>query len=222
MMRKKQRLDRDLAGHRRPAEHRRHGAGRAADHDVLRRRRLEDHGVDDGVADERGQREPHGERVHEVDQQPKPGAAEAAGEHQGLRRRQLALRQGPPARALITASIFCSTRQFTAAAAPPQEDAGRGREQRGRRNHAGCGEEHADHRGEHDERHHARLGQRDEGAQALGEARKANLCIHRGGRKPRKAKSLARRARPAAPPRRRYAGRGQRERHAERDVGDPE
>src|SRR3990170_914931 len=68
---------------------------------------------------------------------------------------------------------------------------GGGREQRAERHHSGRGEEHADHRGEHDERHHARLGQREEGAQALGEARGKNLCSHREGRKPRKAKKFS-------------------------------
>src|SRR6185295_5631587 len=42
--------------------------GGAADHDVLRRRALEPHGVDDGVADQRGERERGGEHVHEQHQ----------------------------------------------------------------------------------------------------------------------------------------------------------
>ena len=63
----------------------------------------------------------------------------------------------------ISASIFCSTRQLIAAAAPATsampsvaEHDRRGGRQAGRR------EEHADHRAEHDQRHHARLGQREE------------------------------------------------------------
>src|SRR5436189_299404 len=53
------------------------------------------------------------------------------------------------------------------------------------------GEEHADHRGKDDERHHARLGERVAGAQLLREALGKDLGIHRKGRKPRKAKKFS-------------------------------
>ena len=58
-----QRVRVDGVRDRGPAEHGRRGAGGAADDDVLRRRALEPHGVDHGVADQRGEREHGGQRV---------------------------------------------------------------------------------------------------------------------------------------------------------------
>ena len=159
---------RHLAGHRRPAQHRRHRARGAADDDVLRRERLEDHGIDDGIADERGQRQPHRERVHVVHQQPQAEAADQAGKHHRLERGQLPARQRPPIGAphagvdlLLDQAIDRRRR------ARHQRDAGRGREQDLQRHHAGRREQHADDRGEHDQRHHARLGQREERARPV-------------------------------------------------------
>ena len=54
------------AGHRRPAHQRRKGAGRAADHDVLRARPLEPDGVDEHVEQEPAQGEPRAERVDPI------------------------------------------------------------------------------------------------------------------------------------------------------------
>ncbi len=85
-----QRLERDVARDRRPAEHRRHRTGSAADHDVLRRGGLEQHGVDDRVAHERAEREPHRERVHRVPEDREAEAAHGAREEQDLRRRDRA------------------------------------------------------------------------------------------------------------------------------------
>ena len=53
----------DRAGHRGPADHRREGAGGAADDDVLRRRALQPHRVDDGVKEDGEGEEPGGEPV---------------------------------------------------------------------------------------------------------------------------------------------------------------
>ena len=50
-------------GHRRPAQQRRRRPGDATDDDVLRRRPLEEAGVDDGIADQRGERQQRGDRV---------------------------------------------------------------------------------------------------------------------------------------------------------------
>jgi hypothetical protein len=58
-----QRVGIDAVGHGDPAEHRRRRTGRTTDHDVLRRRALEPHGVDDGVTDQRGEREHGGQHV---------------------------------------------------------------------------------------------------------------------------------------------------------------
>ena len=155
-------------GHRRPAQHRRHRARSPADHDVLRRERLQDHGVDDRVADERGQREPHRQRIH-----------------QRIQHARARCRRSTPAKISVcsevswpigsgrarvramTASSFCSTRQLIAAAAPPparcracRTPAAASGGMPGRR------EEHADHRGEDDQRHDPRLGQPEQLLQA--------------------------------------------------------
>ena len=67
----------------------------------------------------------------------------------------------------MTASIFCSTRQFTAAADPATSQIPTiAASSSPQRHHARRREEHADRRAEHDERHHARLGERQELAQA--------------------------------------------------------
>ena len=51
----KQRLRLDGIGDGDPAEHRRGGAGGAADHDVLRRGPLQPHRINHGVADQRAE-----------------------------------------------------------------------------------------------------------------------------------------------------------------------
>jgi hypothetical protein len=78
----------------------------------------------------------------------------------------------------ISASIFCSIRQFAAAAAPGhQGDANGAGQQYAPRHHPGNGEEHADHRTKHDQRYHARLGQLEVMAQPVG----AGLQFKGGG-----------------------------------------
>ena len=74
----------DLAAHRGPAEHRRHRARGAADDDVLRRQRLQHHGVDDRVADEGGERQPHRQRIDRNVQQRAAGGARAAAENSSV------------------------------------------------------------------------------------------------------------------------------------------
>src|SRR6185436_775444 len=54
----------------------------------------------------------------------------------------------------------------------------------------GRGEEHADYRGKHDQRHHARLSKRIESAHPLRKAGSQCLSRHSEGRKPRKAKKF--------------------------------
>ena len=68
------RLGADLARHRGPAQHGRHRPRSPADDDVLRRQRLQHHGVHHRVADEGGEGEPHGERIDEKIQNRKPSA----------------------------------------------------------------------------------------------------------------------------------------------------
>ena len=73
-------LGRHGVGDGSPTQHRRHGAGGAADDDVLRGVGLEEDGVDDGVTDEGRQRQPHGQRIDLV-QHRKADTAEHAGNH---------------------------------------------------------------------------------------------------------------------------------------------
>ena len=94
-----QRLGADVAADRRPAEHRRHRPRRAADDDVLRRQRLEQHRVDDGIADERGERQPHRQRVDREPEDRAARAAERGRERERLAGRQLAGGRGAPRRA---------------------------------------------------------------------------------------------------------------------------
>ena len=94
-----QRLGSDLARDRRPAQHRRHRAGCSADHDVLRRRGLQEHRVDDGVADEGREGEPHRQLVHVAVQEHEPEPAHDAGKGERRKRGELAARQRPPPRA---------------------------------------------------------------------------------------------------------------------------
>ena len=88
-----QRVRFDGVGDRRPAEHRGCSARSAADHDVLRGRALEEHGVDDGIADQRGEGQHRSERVDEPPQHQHRRHAEHAGEHQRLVRLETAGRQ---------------------------------------------------------------------------------------------------------------------------------
>ncbi len=165
-----QRFRRDLPGHRRPAEHRRHRTGSPADHDVLRRKRLEDHRVEDGVAHERPERQPHRERVHELVEQPQPGAADHAGEDQRLQRRQLSARQRPgPGAGHHGVDLLLDEAVDRGRGAGDERDAGGRREQEIERDPAPRGhrEEHADHGAEHDQRNNARLGQLEKLAQAV-------------------------------------------------------
>jgi len=178
-MRKSSSASRRLAGDRRPAEHRRHRAGSAADDDVLRRHGLEDHGIDDGVADEGGEREPHGEVVHPLVQDEEAQAADRAGEHQGLQRRHLPARQWPAARARHhRVDLLLDQAVDRGGGARGERDAEGAGNQRLQRHHARRRQEHPDHRREDDERHHARLGQLVELAEAGGERQARNAGWH--------------------------------------------
>ncbi len=175
-----QRFRRDVVGHRGPAEHRRHRARRAADDDILRRGGLEQHRVDDRVADERRQRQPHRQRIDHHVQYRETRGADDAGEHQRLGRGQVAARQRSRAGArhhgvdlLLDQAVDRRRR------AGDQRDAQRAEHQRVERRQRRRGEKHADHRREHDQRDDARLGQRQELAQAVVAKRDGG---HRTGR----------------------------------------
>ena len=130
---------------------------------------FKDQRVDDGVADEGGQCQPHRQVVDEGVQQPKAGGAEQGGQGDRFEGRDLAA--AAVARQLVRAmraSTVRSTRQLRAAAAKatsamPSEAT----RKRSRPAEAGGREEHADHRGEHDQAVDPRLAQVGEGGQAL-------------------------------------------------------
>ncbi len=158
-----QRLRAKLAGDRRPSQHRRHGAGCAADDDVLRRGRLQQHRVDDRVADEGRERQPHRQRVDVSIEQQQPDAADDAREDECLQRGQLAARQRPRTRARHQRiDLLLDQAVDRCGSAGDQRDADGREEHDPRRRQPGCGEEHADHRAKDDERHHSRFGQREE------------------------------------------------------------
>ena len=164
-------LGADLAAHRGPAQHRWHRARGAADDDVLRRRRLQQHGVDDRVADEGGQRQPERQRVHAKKQQ-----ARCRPHRAGPRRSAPAnwlsspLAVGRQAVRFMRASICCSIRQLKAAAAAATSQmpalAASMVNHSPPRGTTGHGQGHADHRAENDQLHDPRLGQRIELAPA--------------------------------------------------------
>lgn len=173
------RLGSDLAGHRGPAEHRRHRPGGTADDDVLRGGGFQQHGIDHRIADERGRRQSHGEGIHEVVEQPQARPAERAGEYQRLACAQLAARQRAPARALhhrIDALLHQAVHRRGCTG--DQGDAERGSEQQAGRHHAGRGQEHADDRRKDNQRDDARLGERIERLQPVLKTDAKGLGIH--------------------------------------------
>ena len=192
----------DAVGHRGPAEHRRHRPGGATDDDVHGRGRLQDDGVDDGVAQEGGQREPHGERVDRHVQQPQPGAAGEAGEAQRLGGADQAegQRAGPGAGHAGVDRAFDQAVDRRRGAGHQRDADGGGQHQAGGRP-AGLGEEHADHRGEHDQAVHPRLALGDEGGQAQAEGRAQG-----GGAEGRRHRGLRASLRDVSRPRRNGAG----------------
>ena len=155
-----QRLGRHLAGHRSPAQQRRHGAGQSTNDDVLRRQRLEDDGVDHCIANEGGQGEPHGERVHLLMQQPQSDTTNQYGKAQGLPGVEQATGQRSPLGAgHAGVDLLLHQTVHGGGGTSHHPDTQRRCQQQGQRHHARGGEEHADDSTEHDQRHHAWLGQ---------------------------------------------------------------
>ncbi len=153
-------LHRNVIGHGRPAQRGRHGAGQAADDDVLRGRRFQDDGVDDGVADEGGEGQPHGQRIDQVVQHPHAQATQHAREHQRLAYRDFAARHrtaGGARHARIDLALDQAIDGEGRAGQQP--DAQRAEDDLVPVRQVGRGKEHADHRTEHCQLRHARLGQ---------------------------------------------------------------
>ena len=94
-----QRRDLDPAGHRRPPDEDGHRAGRAADHDVLRRRAFEAHRVDEYVEQDRRNREQRREQVHRAGEEQERHHAEHDPEFEREVRRHPMRGERPLARA---------------------------------------------------------------------------------------------------------------------------
>ncbi len=153
-------LEPDAAGRRRPADHRRKRAGRAADHDVLRRPALEPHRVDDGVEEDREGEQPG--RQH-VDHQAEEDDREAR-EHQAEGQRLAGLDAARRNRAVRGArhhriDVGVVPHVERAGGAGADRDASQRKERQHRMEMTGR-DHHPDQRREHDERHHPRLHQR--------------------------------------------------------------
>ena len=154
-------LERDRARHGGLADHRREGARGAADDDVLRRRALQPHRVDDDVEEDREGEEARGEPVGD----------EPEHQHRAGRKRQAEgerlVRRDPPAGIgrlrvrVIRASISASHHMLRQPEAPAPTAIIEERGEGDHRVHGGMRHHHADERREHDERHHPRLQERD-------------------------------------------------------------
>ena len=163
MMAKSARLARlELAARGGVADHRREGAGGAADHDVLRRRALQPHRVDDDIEEDREgeqrRREPVGDEAerqhredgeHEAEAQGLAAASCAPAGIGRLRVRAISASMSASYHMLSAPEAPAPTAMASSAAKPMTGLTGTRRDQ------------HAGQRREDDERHHARLQQRE-------------------------------------------------------------
>ena len=151
---------------RRPADQRWKGAGRAADHDVLRRPALQPDGVDQDVEQDRdGQDRRSGEIDREIHQDDREG-----GEADAEVQRRLAVHPAIGQGALLRAAHLGVEVRLV----PLVERTGRARAERDAQDRGEADDgvdgvsvdrgrrEHPAQAGEHDERHHPRLGEREE------------------------------------------------------------
>ena len=80
----KQRVAVDFTGYSRPAQQGRGRAGKPADNNILRRGALQEHGIDERVAQQRCQGKPRGQRIDPDKQNRHAGTAEKGGEERSL------------------------------------------------------------------------------------------------------------------------------------------
>ena len=154
---------RDVPGRRDPADQRREGAGGAADDDVLRRPRLQPHGVDEDVEQDRDgeqrRRQPVGREAH---QQHREDAEPDAEVERGLRGPSARAGSGRLAVRRILASRSASYHWLSAPHAPAPSAMHRIAVKPSTRTAADRRGEQPAQPGEHHQAHHARLGQREE------------------------------------------------------------
>ena len=152
---------RHRARDRRLADHRREGAGRAADDDVLRRPALQPDRVDDDVEEDREGEEGGGEPVGDKPERQHRADGKRHAEGQRLLGPDAPVRDRP---------LACARHQRVDIGVPPHVEAAgspgsdRDHDERGEGDDGACRrvrDGHADERREHDERHHPRLQERD-------------------------------------------------------------
>ena len=175
-------LEADRAGGRRPADHRRHGAGCSADHDVLRRPALEPHGVDEHVEAD-GEREQAGRHPVQHQAHAEHGAhGENCAEGARLVGADPAFRHRPPRgprHARVDIGVVPHVQRTSGAGADGNAD------ERGdgeHRVHVSRRGDEPDERGEHHEEHHPRLHQREifGDLTAFGGGQDLRACVETG------------------------------------------
>ena len=167
---REQRLGRQRAGRRGPADQRRHRACGAADDDVLRGQRLEPDRVDDHVAEQAGERKDRREHVHRQRQLDRRQGAERDPEGEPVGRLDPARDQRPSAGAGHARVALAVDVVVDRPGAAGREVAAEHRPEQGRElGEAALGDDHRRHRGQQQERDDPRLGQGDVVADGLGQ-----------------------------------------------------
>ena len=164
---------------RRPADHRREGAGGAADDDVLRRPALQPHRVDDDVEEdgegEQRRRQPVGREAEQQHRERRRAISPKASASSGWMR---PARDRPVRGAAITASMSASYHMLSAPAAPAPTAMHRIAMKPSTGWMPPGASEQADERGEDDQRHHPRLEQREIVARSTPTRRRRRLVRH--------------------------------------------
>ncbi len=157
-----ERVEGEATGGRRPADQRRHRAGRAAQHDVLRRAGLEPERVDEDVAEQPGGRERGGQPVDGDPQLRHRDDAEGRPEEQSAPRLDPPARQRPAGRTgHAGVALPLDVVVDRSGAAGGQVSAEAGPEDGGERRATGVGDEHRRDAGEQQQGDDPRLGEGD-------------------------------------------------------------
>ena len=147
---------------RRPPRERRDRARSPADHDVLRRSALEPDGVDEHVERASGHREYCGQQVVEGGQDDERERQQAQAEGDGAARRDPACRHRPVGRARTHQAIDVAIEHVVERARAAARESAANDEgcEAHRRGITAGGRDHRADRGQHEQRHDPRLGQR--------------------------------------------------------------